>query len=1221
MRRGFPDTFFLFAGLFLLVFLPNCVWAGGVLTGTVSGTVIDGQNNQPVGDVEVFLTNSRTGAARRTLTSEKGEYVFSQVYPPGIYTLSAQKAGYQTLEYENLQVAINDTTTPVPPIVLKTTQEAAAAPAVQGRAAIVNLTDSMRKMDVGAPAITLLPISGVRSFDRLAMLAPGVFEVPAAEGTGPGVGPGVGTAGQFAVNGQRGRNNGFLVDGSDNNDQDVGVRRQGFVTLVPQSSDSVEQYQIISSNASAEFGRNSGAVANAVTKSGGNQIHGNLYYFLTDKALNARNFFDQEGGFNFPKWQGGLSSWGEDPTGRSPFRRDQYGATLGGPLVKNKTFWFASFERLRIKDRPDRHFSVPTMDENTFWGLSPYSYTDSNGLMRNELIEFFYFKLGMKMNGNIGRTLWDFVPLPNNPAGSLSKNTYTKRLNADGRGTIASFKLDQRFGDNHTLTGRYNFTDDDSLIPTTAGGLASSVNASVRTQNLSLFFNSLFGSSLTNQVRVSYGRTMLDFQEAAGSPYLFGSSDLQEFPDLEGGSIILSSTAIKTDFGKKTYGPFGFTGAIGQMIIRPYSSMGVDVNNFPQKRTNNTFQYADTVSAKVGSHILKAGGDVRRNQQNSRLDRNIRALMEFNNSITDFVIPSAGKTQTITEPLLGRDLATLGFSSVTQTLSPDFDDNGIPDFDTHIGLRFSEFNFFAQDDWKLAQNFTLNFGFRYERNTAPTEVNGKIENALKNPQAGIPTQTYTSLTYDRMISALQGVIGGRSQIFDTYTRGFAPRIGFAWNPFCDSKTTVRAGFGIFYDQNLTAVTSQSRNVFPRLIPINFSGFVAPIDGLYTNSPDFWRYTPDVYNVPYSDMLRAGTVNTIGVPSKYFNRFIGSLSGLGGQGIAFTLPVRRMETPYAEHFHLTFEREIFADTMISAAYVGTRGVHLPRLRMPNGGSIGKTQLIVPDPNVVDYPTGRILAPGVRQNTNLGSYTQIENSASSKFDSLQLSSWRRFAKGLQFSGAYTWSHSRDYVSDVSDGLGFFMLPQWDANLRAEYGDSSFDVRHRGVFSAVWDLPWGGKNQLLGGWRLASLVTLQSAQPYTLNTTFDMNGDGIYTDRLANDFNITRLSKGPVQLVLPKGGVDDGYPGTAGLLRSPGIGNNGQVGRNTYRARGLANVDLTVFKSFSFGEQRNLELRSEFFNLFNHTHFGIPVRLLESPGFGNSYNTQLNARQIQLGLKLNF
>ena len=1201
----------------------NDLDAGGVLTGTVSGNIVEGPSKQPIPDVEVFLTNTRTGVARRTLSGANGEYMFVQVYPPGVYTLSAQKAGYRNVEYSDLQVAINDTTTPVPPIILEAIKETSSAVSIEGKSAIVNLTDSMRKLDLGAQAVTVLPVSGVRSFDRLALLAPGVFEVPAAEGTGPGVGPGVGSAGQFAVNGQRGRNNSFLVDGSDNNDQDVGVRRQGFIALVPQSADSIEQYQIISSNASAEFGRNSGAVANAVTKSGGNEVHGNLYYYFTHNKLNARNYFDQEGGFNFPKWQGGLSNWGENPSGRSPFQRQQYGATLGGPIVKNKTFWFASFEQLRIKDRPDRHFAVPTYEESSFLGYSPYWYKDRQGNSRNDLLEFFYFDLGMKMNGNIGRTIWNFVPLPNNPAGPFGGNTYTKRLNADGKGSIASLKIDQRIGENHTLTGRYNFTDDEAFIPTTGGGIASSVNASVRTQNLSLFFNSLLGANTTNQVRVSYGRTRLDFLEVEKSPFLFGSNALTETTDFEGDTWTLPSKGIQADFGKQNYGPFGFTGAMGQMIIRPYSSMGVDVYNFPQKRTNNTFQYADTVTYKLGRHILKAGGDIRRNQQNSRLDRNIRALAEFNNSITDFlyVDPDTGKSGTFTIPLLGRDLATLGFSSVTQTLSPDFDGNGIADFDTSIGLRFSEFNFFAQDDWKLAENFTLNYGVRYELNTSPSEVNHKIENTLQDPLAGIPKQDYASSTFDGMMAALTSLIDGRTQIFDTWTRSVAPRIGFAWNPFCDSKTTVRAGYGIFYDQNLTSVTSQSRNVFPRLIPINFSGFSAPIDGIFTNHPSFWTFTPDKEKIPYSDMLRAGTVNTIAVPGKYFNRFIASLSGLGGQGLAFTLPKKKMETPYAQHFHLTLEREIFSDTMVSAAYVGTRGLHLPRLRMPNGGIVGKTQLAIPGQNVLDYPTGRILSPRVREEARLGAYTQIENSAASKFDSLQLSAWRRFAKGLQFSGAYTWSHSRDYVSDVSDGLGFFILPQWDKNLQAEYGDSGFDVRHRAVFSSVWDLPWGGKNLLLGGWRLAGIFTAQGAQPYTVNTSFDMNSDGLYTDRLQNDYNITRSTQGPVQLILPKGAVDDGYPGTAGLLRASGLGNNGQVGRNTYRSRGIANLDCTVFKSFHFSEQANLEFRSEFFNVFNRTHFGIPIRILEAPGFGRSYNTQLNPRQIQLGLRLNF
>jgi hypothetical protein len=229
----------------------------------------------------------------------------------------------------------------------------------------VNIADPMRKMVLDPQALRTLPVSGVRTFDRLALLAPGVYEVPASGGTGPGVGAGVGTGGQFAVNGQRGRANTFLVDGSDNNDQDVGVRRQGFVTLVPQSMESVENYQIITSNYPAEFGRSSGAVANAVSKSGENTVHGTLYGYHTNQSLMARNFFDQADG---------------PAPHESPYKRSQYGLAIGGPLKKDSTFMFFSFESQSIKEYPEKHFSVPTLAQRGFFGVSPLMDSNNDGI-------------------------------------------------------------------------------------------------------------------------------------------------------------------------------------------------------------------------------------------------------------------------------------------------------------------------------------------------------------------------------------------------------------------------------------------------------------------------------------------------------------------------------------------------------------------------------------------------------------------------------------------------------------------------------------------------------------------------------------------------------------------------------------------------------------------------------------------------------------------------
>ena len=243
--------------------------------------------------------------------------------------------------------------------------------------------------------------------------------------------------------------------------------------------------------------------------------------------------------------------------------------------------------------------------------------------------------------------------------------------------------------------------------------------------------------------------------------------------------------------------------------------------------------------------------------------------------------------------------------------------------------------------------------------------------------------------------------------------------------------------------------------------------------------------------------------------------------------------------------------------------------------------------------------------------------FENTGRSKYDSLQLAAQRRMSGGLQFTANWTWAHSTDDVSDVFDGIGFKALPQNDKNLKLERGSSNFDVRHRFTSSWVWDLPWGRQNWLAGGWRFAGMFLAQTAQPFTVNSAFDINGDGILTDRLNTTQGISYSENGPRQYILPAGAVVDGI-GTKMLAAS---GKDGLVSRNSFRARGIASVDFSIFKIFRIDEARNIEFRSEIFNLFNRTHFGVPVRILEAPSFGQAVDTSLNPRQVQLALKVNF
>jgi hypothetical protein len=660
------------------------------------------------------------------------------------------------------------------------------------------------------------------------------------------------------------------------------------------------------------------------------------------------------------------------------------------------------------------------------------------------------------------------------------------------------------------------------------------------------------------------------------------------------------------------------TGPIGQLIVRPFSPVGLDVFNFPQSRTNNTFQYADTVSKNWRRHWFKFGGDIRLVQFNSRQDRNYRVLMEINNGTLDtrdLDNPSRSRT----EYLPGVQFADLGqVSAVFQTLT-----SGPPD--SYIGLRHTEFNFFANDNWRLGPRFSVDFGLRYEQNTTPGEVNRRIENALtlQNLTAAGSSRfddPVATAAFNSAVSGYRRILDGRDRIYQPDRNNFGPHFGFAWNPWGDGKTSIRGGYGLYYDSILGAVVSQSRNVFPNEYPFvseaNFFGF----DGVNANNISFFGIENS--RGDRLPLLLTGTNQLAGTPQD-FVALVGSLldaTKVAG-GLAFTLPEKRLRTPYVQQWNLTVERELFGDYLLSGSYVGTKGTKLTRLTRPNGGpNVTSNQVLTLRSGATPTVSFATFTqyPITRSNAALGAYQTFENSASSSYHALQLETRKRYSYGLTFTGAYTWSHALDDVSDIIETAGAASIAQDSRNLRADRGSASFDVRHRFAVSAVADLPFfrGQSNRaarLLGGWQLAAIFYARTGQPFTLEVPFDANLDGNLTDRPSNTAGLSFLSGHDVRriAIAPERKVEDFFV----------VGRNGFVGRNTVRADRLVNLDLALNKSLRFTDTQNLEFRTEVFNVFNRSNFGLPVRTIGNPGFGSSINTVTPARIIQFALRLNF
>jgi hypothetical protein len=1277
----------VFLSIVSVLVMARGTYGQDTVTGAFQGRVTDSQTGDLLQGANVEITNIQTSLTHRTQTDNFGTFYEGELLP-GEYKIRVALAGYKTKEVmRTLKIANAREVVPVPvslvpagpaiPIATPTATPTATSTATPTASALptpapgaedteilagINRLDGRRSGSFSEEEVSALPLSPhtSRSFDDFALLVNGVAPPPQTLGSvaGPGVGAGVGSAGQFSVNGLRSRANNFTVDGSDNNDEDIGVRRQGFVALVPQPIESIQEYQLTTLLAPAQFGRNIGAQVNAVSKSGGNEIHGAWYGLFNSSQLNARNFFDTnfgnpvsalitasnqavllDGNPIFVKNQSG----GEDS-----FTLGQGGLVFGGPLAPDRMFYFFSAEGQRSNATKEKSFAVPTVEQRGAFNSGatgifrdPFGRRDANG---NPLGQVFAFPTTRQ-----GDAIFSFYPFPNNPGGVFGPNTFTQVLPASEQGKILSGKFDGNFKIEErlqTVTARYNFTDDWRDIPSVGEAIFSSIRANVRAQNFSFFVNGKLSSpastrALFNQLRLSYGRTRLNFEELRDQTFLRPSDILPNTPFLLNAPVLLNVTVpsviTTVDFGANT-GPVRYTtngtaprtedqlGAVGQINMAGFSSVGVDVFNFPQRRVNNTYQIADNLTYNRGRHRLAFGVDTRRTELNSELPRNARPLITFNGAPEIVFTPQqtfAYSNRFIRPETFASASAASGFS---QTLATGDESS--------IGLRFYQLDFFAQDDWRINNQLSMSYGLRYEYNTPPREMNQKIENTFNDPALAVAP-------------GLNTFIAGRTSIFDPDRNNFAPRVGIAFSPdwFGPDRTTVfRGGYGIYYDQILGSVVSQSRNVYPTYLTVDLAGgfanlrFVPSTNGdscTFANRCPYEFINPQRATLSGVPLVSPGTLNTLN-PRVTFAQIAGIVNLVGGgpvpalSGFGVTLPSRKLDMPLAHHYSFSFERQVRRNLVFSAAYVGTQGRSLLRFTTPN---LGRNALLAPlafstvlglTPTFIGLalPPGARITPqgtiaGGRPVSSVGAVTQFETTATSRYDSLQIQVRGRLPRALQYDFGYTFSKATDDVSDVFDLAGASALPQNSFDLAAERGLANFDVRHRFTYNFIYTYSSFADRghtfrALLGGLQIAGTGQFDSGQPFTVNSIFDVNLDGNLTDRLDNTNGIEITGTGQQPLVLTSAN-------TATMLGT--IGQDGRVGRNSFRAGNLLDLNLSVIKRFVFSGTRNLTLRADLFNFINRTNFGIPVRFLEAPGFGRATDTATPGRRLLIALKYSF
>jgi hypothetical protein len=1300
LRRAFAAFLSLF--LTLTPVAPALAGTQDPVTGAFEGTVSNSQTGAAIAGAVVQFINTVTEVPVAKRTDAQGRF-YQGLLQPGVYRIRVSAPGFQTKVVEQRLLATRgNTVVPVPvvldPLVATTqptptqptqptqpTSPPATTPATTTptpAAAInsditaeLNLTDGRRSGAFTEEEVVTLSLGDTtftRTFDSLALLIPGVALPPQTQGrvSGPGVGAGVGSAGQFAVNGLRSRANNFLVDGSDNNDEDIGVRRQGFFALVPQPPESIKEYQVITALAPAQFGRNIGAQVNAISKSGGYETHGVFYGFLNTSDLNARDYFDTQNAGQLRPLQASAPNGNpldvylnnqriqlrNPAAGKDSLTFAQGGFALGGPLAprpvagaeaRHSGFYFFSFEGQLLNANKEVSFATPTVEER---GI----LSGATGITREQAGPGFPASLQ-------GDAIFSLFPFPNNPTGIFGRNTFTQVLPASAQGNVASVKFDHNFklwNRAHSQTGRYNRTDDWRNIPATGDAIFAVLRPTVRTHNFSYFLNSEVSApeaavAIFNQFRASYGRTRLNFEEERDREYLIESSILPNTPFLLNAPLLFNFTPpnntrvdffsfanVNTElgfnlgrgFGDRTTGALG---PIGQVQIAGFSPVGVDVNNFPQRRANNTYQIADILSVRRNTHSWAFGADIRRTELNSDLPRNARPLLTFATAVnTTADCNQAGQCTNarFTNYILPTSLAAgASANNLQQTLALR---------DSNIGLRYHQYNFFAQDEWRVRPNLSLSYGLRYEYNTPPRERHRVIENSFKDPNLTLPS-----------VSGLTQFIAARDEIFDADRDNFAPRVGLAYsfNTSSNRTTVVRGGYGLYYDQVLGAVVSQSRNVFPNFLTLNTGGGIGTFGTIVDNfifNPALSLGSAGISNgIVFGDgrfvpFVTAGTLNRFNAPELRLSELLDVFSRFFPGGFGTTLPARRLRSPKAHHFSATIEQQLGRGFVFSLGYVGTRGRNLLRLTTPNLGpnlilrNVSYRVFNNNDPNDIRnlFPILRAAAllPGERLTTdnrivggrptaNAGTVFIYASQAESRYDSVQAQIRGRLRNAFQFQLGYTLSYAKDDASDVFDLAGSPALPQNSLAPAGEYAYSNFDALHRLAYSFNWTLPRLSNSgralrTLLGGFEIAGTGQYQTGQPFTVNAIFDVNLDGNLTDRLNQLSGITRTDDRRRPYSFP-----NIASGLFGLLAP--IGANGSVGRNSFRGTDYLLLNLALVKNFALTERQSLTFRVEAFNFLNRANFALPNHILGAPALGESTDTITSGRRIQFALKYLF
>jgi hypothetical protein len=1276
-KRSFHTSLWnsmLYVSSFVAVSLLCCPTLFAQSTGgRIRGTVTD-PSGATVAAANVIITNQANGSQRDTQTGANGEFIFLEV-PVGTYEIEVNQAGFKKYVRKGIVLDLNQILSVDVPLQVGTATETIE---VTGAPPLVDTTSTQLGAVVGERAVSELPLAQ-RDTYQLLQLQPGVQSQLGVDNL-----YGSDRAGVVSVNGGRGRDNNFTVNGGDGNDQFANL------PAIQPSPDSIAEFRVLTNTFDAEYGRNSGAVVNVVTKSGSNALHGNLYEFFRNRDLNAKGFFDSQ---------------------KLDYLQNQFGATLGGPIKKDKTFFFVTYEGNRLrKGTSSDVISVPSADERAgIFSATPFT----GGVTTDFFAQTLNSRCGLNMpmpsstpDGIVPySTIFPDSVIPLNCMDATALDLLDKYVPAanrtDGnfqdvplgheRANQFTVKVDHELTKNQHLTAYYYFTQHYLAKPFArfqAGGATLPGFGDLtdeRIQQVNLGHTWTIGATSVNELRFTF------FREGQGTFLHPQHTNL-----VQDSCKTVAAANCFADPAAPDLGIHPNLGADREGV--PYVNIagGFSIgNNFegelPQR--GNTYQVSDSYGKVVGNHSLKFGGDFRANQFDQRLYFNING---------SYYLYGGGPNDTLSDNLFADYLLGLNDNYIQGSAQDEL-------------IRSKAVYLFAQDSWKLKANLTLNYGMRWELNTPMADIGQKVQTYRPGQNTAIYPCQLSQQSIDYFTNtwgvtapdcANTGVIptglvvpgdkGVPDGLTKTYYKSFAPRVGLAWSPGArdgilgalfggPGKTSIRAGFGIFY------------NPIEQLVMEQFSA-----------EPPFGGSTSiynTMFNLPFQ--YQDGSIAP--------NPFNGILNPPRNQAVDWSLfrPILlygqaapEIRSQYAEQYNLTIQRELAKDLVFQIAYVGRQGHRLLATQDINAGNpqtcldlnrilgVGTCGQYGAD-SEYDIPAGTI-QPGVTLHLPYGSVSSITGPnptdiklvglrpfsspncqpttgegcpvdglpvfssifqqgtiASSSYNALQASLEKRFSYGLQFTGAYTFAKSLDYASTFESLVNPYTP-------RIGRSPSLFDARHRFVFSYYWELPvpkyQGFKSKVLNGWSLSGTVTAQTGFPIRIT---DQDDNELYS---SFDFE----TSGQPNLIAPFKRVDprkptcavgtgptsgtgvDCDPINAGFdpnsfstgcidpadpsnlidnplcSNEPGgvvLGTIGNAPRTICCGPGIFQTDVGILKNTEIGERFRLQFRGEIYNLFNHTQFYQPDgNTTDGSDFGRVKRAR-DPRLMQFALKLYF